>query len=59
MKLFSKSKPYRKEEDKVYCDLLKLARVTDNTHYNAEELALVVEVLNQLPEYAKIHQRII
>lgn len=59
MKLFSKSKAYIKEEDKVYCALLNLARVTDKTHYNDEKLAQAVEVLNQLPQYAKIHQRII
>ena len=54
-----KSTHYIKEQDKVYCDLLKLASVSDNTHYTPFGLDRAINTLNQLAEYAKVHQRII
>lgn len=53
------NKNYIKEDDEVYCDLLRLARVSDDTNYTKEKLNTAIHTLNQLPMYAKAHWRLI
>jgi hypothetical protein len=55
----SKVKPYVKEQDSLYCGLLKLACVSDQTDYTPDVLKQAVITLNSLPDYVSVHQRII
>jgi hypothetical protein len=43
----------------MYCGLLKLACVTDQTDYSPTLLEQAIATLNTLPEYVSVHQRII
>jgi hypothetical protein len=52
-------KPYIKEQDPLYCAFLKLACVNDSADYSAEMMQQATVTLNNLPFYAKVHQRII
>jgi len=52
-------KVYIKEHDPLYCGLLKLACVTDHTDYGVEELQQAVDTFNYLPDYVKVHQRLL
>jgi hypothetical protein len=52
-------KSYVKEQDPLYCGLLKLASVTDHTHYTFEVLEQSIIILDSLPDYVSVHQRII
>jgi hypothetical protein len=54
-----KEKPYIKEQDPLYCGLLKLASVSDHTNYSPAVLDQAIITLNSLPDYASVHQRII
>jgi hypothetical protein len=54
-----KVKPYIKEQDPLYCGLLKLACVSDQSHYSATVLEQAIVTLNSLPDYVNVHQRII
>jgi hypothetical protein len=51
-----KLKPYIKEQDPIYCGLLKLACVSDQIDYSPTLLEQALATLNTLPDY---HQRII
>lgn len=55
----SKVKPYIKEQDPIYCGLLKLACVTDHSDYTPDILKQAIVTLNYLSDYAKVHQRLI
>jgi hypothetical protein len=52
-------KSYVKEQDPLYCGLLKLACVTDHTDYTFEALERTLITLDSLPDYIRVHQRII
>jgi hypothetical protein len=52
-------KAYVKEQDPLYCSLLKLACVTDHTDYTFGVLEQSVITLDSLPDYDSVHQRII
>ena len=47
------------EQDSTYCALLRLACVTDHTDYAAEDLQQAIDTLNCLPDYIKVHQRLL
>jgi hypothetical protein len=51
-------KPKSKVNDKRYCELLKLACVTDNHIYNNIELREAVATLSKVTEYSQVHKRI-
>jgi hypothetical protein len=55
----NKVKVYMKEQDPIYCGLLKLACVSDQTDYTPDVLKQAVITLNSLPDYVSVHQRII
>jgi hypothetical protein len=55
----AKVKAYVKEQDSLYCGLLKLACVSDQTDYTPDVLKQAVITLNSLPDYVSVHQRII
>lgn len=55
----NKVKVYIKEQDPIYCGLLKLACVSDQTDYTPGVLKQAVITLNNLPDYINVHQRII
>lgn len=48
-----------KKVNQIYFDLLRLACVSDNSSYISVDLKTAIETINHLPEYAKVHQRII
>lgn len=50
---------YKREKDEVYCDLLRLACISDDTYYNEEKLNKLIKTINHLPSYAKFHWRLI
>jgi hypothetical protein len=52
-------KPYIKQQDPIYCGLLKPACVSDQTDYTADVVKQVVITLNSLPDYINVHQRLI
>ena len=52
-------KPYLKEQDPIYCGLLKLACVTGHTDYTNDDLQQAINTLNCLPDYGKVHQRLL
>jgi hypothetical protein len=54
-----KVKPYIKQQDPIYCGLLKLACVSDQTDYTADVVKQAVITLNSLPDYINVHQRLI
>jgi hypothetical protein len=54
-----KLKPYIKEQDPIYCGLLKLACVSDQIDYSPTLLEQAIATLNTLPDYINVHQRII
>jgi hypothetical protein len=54
-----KVKPYIKQQDPIYCGLLKLACVSDQTDYTADVVKQAVMTLNSLPDYINVHQRLI
>jgi hypothetical protein len=55
----NKVRAYIKEQDPLYCGLLKLACVSDRSNYSPAELDQAIVTLNSLPDYIKVHQRII
>jgi hypothetical protein len=52
-------KAYVKEHDPIYCGLLKLACVSDQTDYNTTAIEQAIKTLNNLPDYVRVHNRII
>jgi hypothetical protein len=50
---------YTNEQDSTYCDLLKLAFVTNHTDYAADDLQQAIDTLKCLPDYIKGHQRLL
>jgi hypothetical protein len=55
----NKLRAYIKDQDPLYCGLLKLACVSDRSNYSPAELDQAIVTLNSLPDYIKVHQRII
>jgi hypothetical protein len=53
------TKHHINEQDSTYCALLRLACVTDHTDYAAEDLQQAIDTLNCLPDYIKVHQRLL
>jgi len=50
---------YHKENDIIYCNLLRLACHSNKSTNNESNAQMAIDSLNQIPKYAKVHKRLI